>query len=110
MKLFKRLCKEFIEKHKTLFSSFIIISSISYIMKVIVTPMIYSNIMDLKDNNFYPVIKQIFALWLLTGVIYIVKARMENFIFPEFLSFIRQKLFVIFLEKNKTNFNDSSVA
>jgi ABC-type multidrug transport system fused ATPase/permease subunit len=110
MKLFKRLCKEFIEKHKTLFSSFIIISSISYIMKVIVTPMIYSNIMDLKDNNFYPVIKQIFALWLLTGVIYIVKARMENFMFPEFLSFIRQKLFVLFLEKNKTNFNDSSVA
>jgi ABC-type multidrug transport system fused ATPase/permease subunit len=110
MKLFKRLCKEFIEKHKTLFSSFIVISSVSYIMKVIVTPMIYSNIMDLKDNNFYPVIKQIFALWLLTGVIYIIKARMENFIFPEFLSFIRQKLFVLFLEKNKTNFNDSSVA
>jgi ATP-binding cassette subfamily B multidrug efflux pump len=110
MKLFKRLCKEFIEKHKTLFSSFIVISSVSYIMKVIVTPMIYSNIMDLKDNNFYPVIKQIFALWLLTGVIYIIKARMENFMFPEFLSFIRQKLFVLFLEKNKTNFNDSSVA
>jgi ABC-type multidrug transport system fused ATPase/permease subunit len=79
-------------------------------MKVIITPMIYSNIMDLKDNNFYPVIKQIFALWMITGVIYIVKARMENFLFPEFLSFIRQKLFKLFLEKNKTNFNDSSVA
>jgi len=107
--LFHKLCKEYIEMHKGLFWSFVIISAIAYIFKIIVTPIIYSNIMDLNETNFLQIIKQIFVLWFTIGVIYIVKIKMENQLFPEFLSFVRQRLLGLYLAKNKTDFNESSV-
>ena len=103
--LFHKLCHEYIQLHKGLFWSFIIISSISYIVKILVTPMIYSNIMDLTSTNFTSIIKQLCILWTVVGVIYIVKLRLENKLFPEFLSFVRQRLLRLYLEKNKTDFN-----
>lgn len=108
--LFHQLCKEYIDIHKGLFYSFVVISTISYIIKIIVTPLIYSNIMDISDSNFLKIIKQILILWVLIGVVYIVKLKLENQLFPEFLSFVRQRLLRLFLEKNKTNFNDSNVS
>ena len=109
--IFKQLCIDYIHLHKTLFFSYIIIASISYIVKVLVTPMIYSNILDLKNSdNFLSIIKQICFLWVIIGIIYIVKVRIENKLFPEFLSFVRQHLFKLFLEKNKINFNESNVS
>lgn len=108
--LFHKLCHEYIQLHKGLFWSFIIISSISYIVKILVTPMIYSNIMDLSSTNFITIIKQLCILWTFIGVIYIVKLRLENKLFPEFLSFVRQRLLRLYLEKNKTDFNEASVS
>ena len=108
--LFHKLCHEYIQLHKGLFWSFIIISSISYIVKILVTPMIYSNIMDLTSTNFTSIIKQLCILWTVVGVIYIVKLRLENKLFPEFLSFVRQRLLRLYLEKNKTDFNEASVS
>ena len=108
--LFHKLCHEYIQLHKGLFWSFIIISSISYIVKILVTPMIYSNIMDLTSTNFITIIKQLCILWTFIGVIYIVKLRLENKLFPEFLSFVRQRLLRLYLEKNKTDFNEASVS
>ena len=73
--------------------------------------MIYSNIMDLKDGeNFIDIIKQICILWVFMSIIYIIKLKIENNLFPEFLSFVRKKLFRNFLEKNKINFNDANVS
>jgi len=66
--------------------------------------------MDISDTNFLPIIKQIFVLWVGIGVIYIVKIKLENRLFPEFLSFVRQRLLRLYLEKNKTNFNEASVS
>ena len=108
--LFHKLCHEYIQLHKGLFWSFIVISSISYIVKILVTPMIYSNIMDLTSTNFITIIKQLCILWTFIGVIYIVKLRLENKLFPEFLSFVRQRLLRLYLEKNKTDFNEASVS
>ena len=109
--IFKQLCFDYINLHKNLFFSYIIIASISYIIKVLVTPMIYSNILDLKNSdNFLLIIKQICFLWIIIGIIYIVKIKIEIKLFPEFLSFVRQRLFNLFLEKNKINFNDSNVS
>jgi len=108
--LFHKLCKEYIEIHRGLFYSFVVISAIAYILKILVTPLIYSNIMDLSDDNFISIIKQIFVLWFIIGVVYIVKIKLENQLFPEFLSFVRQRLLRLFLEKNKTDFNESSVS
>ena len=74
--LFQQLCKEYIQLHKGLFWSFVIISTIAYIVKIIVTPLIYSNIMDLSESNFLPIIKQIFLLLIGIVVIYIVKIKL----------------------------------
>jgi len=108
--IFKQLCNDYINDNKNMFFSYIIIASISYIVKVLITPMIYSNILDLKNSdNFSSIIKQICFLWIIIGVIYIVKVKIENKLFPEFLSFARQRLFKLFLDKNKVNFKDSNV-
>lgn len=107
--LFHQLCKEYIQIHKGLFWSFVVVSAIAYIVKILVTPLIYSNIMDLSETNFISIIKQIFILWFSIGVIYIVKIKLENRLFPEFLSYIRQRLLSLYLEKNKTNLNESNV-
>lgn len=107
--LFKKICKDYIDKNKGLYYGYIAISTISYVTKIIITPMIYSNILNLKEDNTFSIISQIFKLWICMGIIYIVKIRIENNLFSTFLSFARQYLFRLFLEKNQTNFNDSSV-
>jgi ABC-type multidrug transport system fused ATPase/permease subunit len=66
--------------------------------------------MDLSSTNFITIIKQLCILWTFIGVIYIVKLRLENKLFPEFLSFVRQRLLRLYLEKNKTDFNEASVS
>ena len=67
--------------------------------------------MYLKDGeNFIYIIKQICILWVFMSIIYIIKLKIENNLFPEFLSFVRKKLFRNFLEKNKINFNDANVS
>ena len=108
--VFKKICMEYIHKYKNLYNSYIIISTISYITKIIVTPMIYSSILNLKEDNTFSVISKIFKLWIFLGIIYMIKIRIENYLFPTFLSFARQYLFRLFLERNKSNFNDSSIA
>jgi ABC-type multidrug transport system fused ATPase/permease subunit len=109
--IFIEICKEYIDINKKVYYTYLLISSISYITKVIISPMIYSNIMDLKDgNNYINIIKQISFLWLFMSIIYIIKLKIENKFFTEFLSFIRKKLFRNYLEKNKINFNDSNVS
>ena len=107
--LFKKICKDYIDKNKGLYFGYIAISTLSYVIKIIVTPMIYSNILNLKEDNTFSIISQIFKLWICMGIVYIVKIRIENNLFSTFLSFARQYLFRLFLEKNQTNFNDSSV-
>jgi ABC-type multidrug transport system fused ATPase/permease subunit len=107
--LFKRICKDYINKNKGLYFGYIAISTLSYVTKIIITPMIYSNILNLKEDNTFLIISQIFKLWIFMGIIYIVKIKIENNLFSTFLSFARQYLFRLFLEKNQTNFNDSSV-
>ena len=107
--LFKKICKDYIDKNKGLYFGYIAISTLSYVIKIIVTPMIYSNILNLKEDNTFSIISQIFKLWICMGIVYIVKVRIENNLFSTFLSFARQYLFRLFLEKNQTNFNDSSV-
>jgi len=108
--VFKQLCIDYIKQNKTLFWSYMVIASVFYIVKIIVTSLVYSNIMDIEKHGFMKVIKQIFFLWMLIGVIYIVKMKYENIWFTEFLSFSRNRLLQIFLEKNKTNFKDANVS
>ena len=108
--VFKKICMEYINKYKNLYKSYIIISTISYITKIIVTPMIYSSILNIEKEDTFLVISKIFKLWIFLGIIYIIKIRIENYLFPTFLSFARQYLFRLFLERNKSNFNDSSIA
>lgn len=108
--VFKELCLDYIKLHKKLFWSYLVIASLFYMVKVLVTPMIYSNIMEIEKNGFMSIMKQIFAIWILIGVFYIIKMKMENIIFTEFLSFSRRRLLRLFLEKNKSDFKDANVS
>ena len=107
--IFIDLCTSYIEKHPALFYTYILIATLSFLIKILVTPMIYSKITNIADTNFAHILKDIASLWVIIGIVYIIKVRIENKLFPEFLSFVRTSLFRNFIEKNKTNFNDSSV-
>ena len=108
--IFNTLCKEYINDNKAKFLTYIVISSLFYIIKVVLTPMIYSSIVELNETNFIDIVKNVGMLWITIGIFCIIKSRIENQLFPEFLSFLRQKLLKLFLEKNKYNFDDSNVS
>ena len=108
--IFKKLCIDYIELNKPLFWTYIIISSITYIIKVVITSIIYSKLLDLKETHFLSIIKQICILWMIQAIFYITKTTIENKLFPEFLSYTRQQLFNLFLQKNKTDFNDANIS
>ena len=61
--VFKKICMEYIHKYKNLYNSYIIISTISYITKIIVTPIIYSSILNIEKENTFSVISKIFKLF-----------------------------------------------
>ena len=101
--IFIDLCTSYIKTHPALFYTYILIATLSFLIKILVTPMIYSKITNIEDNNFAKILKDIATLWVVVGIVYIIKVRMENKLFPEFLSFVRTSLFRNFIEKNKTN-------
>jgi len=103
------IVKEYIQKHKTLFYSYLLICCLSYIIKVFITSIAYSKLFN-KNANIPIIIRNICFIWISICVIYVIKVRLETEIFSEFLSFIRFKMFDFYLNVNEYNFNDTCIS
>ena len=83
---------DYIHKRKMLVVSYAITCSAAYVVKVLVTSFVYSGLFK-KDADIQKVFKQICTVWVLLCTLYIVRSRLETAIVPDFLSFLRLKLF-----------------
>jgi ABC-type multidrug transport system fused ATPase/permease subunit len=99
---------DYIRQRKGLYASYVITCCILYVVKVLVTSFVYSGLFK-KDAVIEKVFKQICGVWVLLCVLYVTKSRIETIIIPDFLSFLRLKLFSNYIRNNEINFNDTDV-
>ena len=99
---------DYIRQRKGLYASYVITCCILYVVKVLVTSFVYSGLFK-KDAVIEKVFKQICGVWVLLCVLHVTKSRIETIIIPDFLSFLRLKLFSNYIRNNEINFNDTDV-
>ena len=99
---------DYIRQRKGLYASYVITCSIVYVVKVLVTSFVYSGLFK-KDVDIKKVFKRICGVWVLLCVLYVTKSRIETVLIPDFLSFLRLKLFSNYIRNNEFNFNDTDV-
>lgn len=104
---FKEIVFDYIAHRKTLFNSFLVICCAVYLVKVLLTSHVYSKLF--KGENFERVIKEICSVWVLLCVLYVIKSKIETAFLPDFLSYIRKKLFENYVRNNEVEFNDLNV-
>ena len=104
---FKEIVFDYIAHRKTLFNSFLVICCAVYLVKVLLTSHVYSKLF--KGDNFERVIKEICSVWVLLCVLYVIKSKIETAFLPDFLSYIRKKLFENYVKNNEVEFNDLNV-
>jgi ATP-binding cassette subfamily C protein len=106
---FINIIKDYISEHKALFYSFIVLCCISYIIRVLVMSRAYGELFN-KKANIPNVIKIICAIWVSISVLYVFKSRIEMILIPDFLSYVRHRVFTFYLEANEYNYNDTTIS
>lgn len=106
-----QLVKEYVAENRALLYSYILVCSIGYFIRVIITSVVYGQFFDenIKKEDFLHIIRNICIIWVLICIFYVIKIRLEYQVIPRFLSFIRKKLFQNYIVMNETNFNDSNI-
>lgn len=105
------LIKDYISENKTEFYSYIAICCVSYFVKVIITSIIYGQFFEnnVSKEDFIRIIRNICIIWIILSVLYIIQLRLEYIVIPNFLSYIRKRIFKNYIAMNETHFNDSNI-
>ena len=106
---FTELVKDYIKNNKRIFTAYVSVCCLVYMVKVLLTSFAYSRMFDEKEK-FANVIKEICMVWILLCILYVLKLRVETILIPDFLSFIRKKLFSNYIKNNEHRFNDTDVS
>jgi ATP-binding cassette subfamily B protein len=106
-----KLIKEYISENSVNFYSYIFICCVGYFIRVIVTSLIYGQFFeaDVGKDDFIRVIRNICIVWVSLCVLFIIQIRLEYKVVPDFIAFIRKKIFKNYIVMNETNFNDSNI-
>ena len=99
---------DYIRKKKVLFSSYVIVCCVGYLVKVLVSSAVYSKLFE-KDANFEVVIKNICMVWVALCVLFVLKSRIETILIPDFFGYLRTTLFDRYIRNNEVRFNDTNV-
>ena len=106
-----KLVKDYINENRISFYSYVFICCVGYFVRVIVTSLIYGQFFETNvgQEDFLRVIKNICLVWVSLSVLYIIQLRLEYKVVPDFISYIRKKIFRNYIIVNETNFNDSNI-
>ena len=104
-----KLVKDYISENRVSFYSYIFICCIGYFVRVIVTSLIYGQFFETGKEDFFRVIKNICLVWISLSVLYIIQLRLEYKVVPDFIAYIRKKIFRNYIIINETNYNDSNI-
>jgi ABC-type multidrug transport system fused ATPase/permease subunit len=80
----------------------------SYILNIIITSNVYSKFFK-KSENITKNIKNVCILWIAKFVTASIKAKLEEHIIPNFLSFLRHQMFIDYINANQVIFDDTNV-
>ena len=104
------ICLEFFKQNKSTIYNFLIVSTLFYIVTVVIIPLIVSNINYVYENlKLKLCIVLILVIAVLAILVYFFKLKMETRLIPELTSYVRSNLVKLYLEKNKVNFEDSNI-
>lgn len=104
------ICLDFLNENKSSVYSFLIVSSLFYILTIVLVPIFVS-----KINKIYNTLQlNLFILFVAVTVIfalliYFFKLKLENTVIPELISHIRSKIVKSYLQKNKVNFEEANI-
>ena len=104
--MIKELFLKFIRQNNT-FYIYSFICSISYILQVFGSSIVYKKFFDKNiSHHFDKVFKQVCILWISLFILYILKSKIESYIIPDIVSYIRREVIINYLYTNEQNFND----
>ena len=106
-----KLVKDYISENRISFYSYIFICCVGYFIRVIVTSLIYGQFFETNvgKEDFFRVIKNICLVWIFLSVLYLIQLRLEYKVIPDFIAYIRKKIFRNYIIINETNYNDSNI-
>lgn len=107
--MIKKLFFKFIRENGT-FYLYLFICCLSYLLQVFGSSFIYRNFFN-KDIsiNFDKVFKQVCMFWISLFVVFILKSKVESFIIPDIVTFIRKEIIINYLKTNEYNFTDKDI-
>jgi ABC-type multidrug transport system fused ATPase/permease subunit len=110
--IFLTLLNEFISEHRSLVMSYLISASLFFIMVTIVVPLTVGSIgaVDMKNDSVVPAVAKISSVAALMMGLFILKTYTSHQLIPTLVSYIKKKLFRIYLQKHEIHFKDADVS
>lgn len=106
--MIEQLIKKYIKQNSSIVLSFIFVCCFSYILNIIITSNVYSKFFK-KSENIAKNIRNVCILWVAKFVTASIKAKLEEHIIPNFLSFLRHQMFIDYIGANQIIFDDTNV-
>ena len=107
--LIKSIVKDYIGKNKSNVIMYIFSCSLDNIVKVLLTSRVYSSFLK-KDVVISSVFKNVISIWVLKFILSYIKSYLESIIIPDFVFYMRDRLFTDYLKINELYFNDVNVS
>ena len=105
---FIQIVKDYINRNKAIFYTYVFLCCLMYIIKVIVMSNVYSRLFN-KNSDIETTIKYICITWVTMCILYVIKLRIETQVTLDFLSTIKHNIFSFYIKNNEYNFDDSNV-
>jgi ABC-type multidrug transport system fused ATPase/permease subunit len=107
--LIKSIIKDYIKKNSSNVILYILSCSFENIVKVLLTSKIYSSFLK-KDIVISDAFKNVICIWVLKFILSYIKSYLESIIIPDFVFYMRDRLFSDYLKINELSFNDVNVS
>jgi ABC-type multidrug transport system fused ATPase/permease subunit len=115
--IYKELFTDFFKQNKAILILFIVITLLTFPVESIVIPQFYGNLYSSITENknakrlreIGKIIMLIIGVWLVIQAFYYVKNMMISRIIPQYLVFLRKKMFIKILENNEIDYKDIKI-
>jgi ATP-binding cassette subfamily B protein len=104
---FNEIMFDYIIENKKLVTSFILVGSLIYIIRVIVLSSFYSKFMKDTDN-FKNNLKNVMYIWICLCILYVIKNKVETQLYSDVLFHMRNTMYAKYIKYNYHFFNDKN--
>ena len=113
MNTLKTLLLKFIENNKVIIILNLIYTLGSFSLEAIIAPYIFSQILNKLTRsdytNIYPLFNKVMLIYSIKLIFGYLLKKSENIIYPNFVDYIRTKIFSNYIKKHSENFKDLKI-